>query len=664
MKILRTNTSDENLHEIFKHAYKVNGNLKILRFAAPNGLREQIINLIHPIDIDSLKIDFIKIIRSPKIKKIELLLINPFSNSFLKKLDAENRSSYDIIRIRNQVIEFVKGFFSLTKQNLFIGLHSNYCIWNLGIVESDNKLTINVKSYGYFGQNIGHDNEIDEFVLESGESTQLAESFLNYFNSLRNDKNTFWILNSDELNKFASKVTFPSLFKGNVVLISKSTDVNLDSFSKMCLNPKSNDAEFQYYKLDKSYRKPLHYFNLPNISRKPHVEREWIGKLNNIEYIPSLRIFDVTSLIHQNFHDATEDLKTKAKELIFFFLDHSLNALHEFRSISSNKAINIKSNKYPYDIQLINALNEIGFLLNQYSNSELLKVKSEFKSLGRYLKQHANCKFRDAQFKNRLLKTQRNEDELQKAIIDEEVDVLKRTFKDKIFDIDFETTIYNVTEWDDICHIFLFENTGILKVDLNINSEEIEKQGDVFIINISQLCNVKINESQKILLWKTVLARSIREYFRRLWYANIMPWNYNNRYAKEGRDYYLELALFALIQTKSYPEIQKLLNYFQSLNNSIWNNINRRYTEKIYFKQEDILNFYTKSNVRIKTSKPNDNIASLLIEIQRELFVLRKEITSKQSFINKANKIIELKPNFFGVGIDLNALIECIFDSK
>lgn len=668
MKLLKTYNSDDNLFKVFTHASKVNGNLKILRFAAPHGFRQQIISLINPIDFNYSENDFVKMLKSPRIKKIEILLINPFSDSYLKKLDAEKKSNYDIVRIRNQMIEFVKGLVSLSKikRNIFIGLHSNYCIWNLGIVESGKNLSVNVKSYGSSSQYIGHDNDIEEFVLESGRRTQLAEGFLNYFNSLKNDRSTIWITNSEELNRVIFRTTYPSLFKGNVVLEPDDSDLPFSTVSKMCLRPNSTDAEFQYYKLDISHRESYKYFTLPSISTKPQVEKEWIGKLNNIEYIQGLRIFDVTSMMHRNFHNATDDLANKAKELIFFFLDHSLNALKEFRTIDSNKDFSINAKKYPYDYHLIDAFDEIIFLLSQYSSDDLIKVRSELKSLGRFLKQNTKYKFRDAQLKNRLLKTEKNEEELLKEIIDSDVKLLKNRYKKNILDIDFETAIFEVTEWDDICHIFLFENTGIVNIDLRKSLSKIEEQGDLIIMILGQFCNMRIDDLQKIVIWKTILARSIREYFRRLWYANIMPNSYKKRYSQEGRDYFLELALFALIQTRGFPEIQKLLNYFQETKDYFWYDIKHRKTKKILFTPADINAFFLKKtgSSRTKTVNHFKTYTIQLTEVQKVLIELREKTDVKKTFVQKANEIIILKPNFLGIGISINALIEWIFHSK
>lgn len=54
----------------------------------------------------------------------------------------------------------------------------------------------------------------------------------------------------------------------------------------------------------------------------------------------------------------------------------------------------------------------------------------------------------------------------------------------------------------------------------------------------------------------------------------------------------------------------------------------------------------------------DNNIKSEESEILKILYELRKEITDDNKFMVQANKIIELKPNIFGVGIDINALIK------
>jgi internalin A len=50
--------------------------------------------------------------------------------------------------------------------------------------------------------------------------------------------------------------------------------------------------------------------------------------------------------------------------------------------------------------------------------------------------------------------------------------------------------------------------------------------------------------------------------------------------------------------------------------------------------------------------------------IMQHLLYLKEKFDDRQSVIEEANKIIELKPNFAGVGININALVDKIFKNK
>ena len=50
-----------------------------------------------------------------------------------------------------------------------------------------------------------------------------------------------------------------------------------------------------------------------------------------------------------------------------------------------------------------------------------------------------------------------------------------------------------------------------------------------------------------------------------------------------------------------------------------------------------------------------------MLKLLREL---KKQMETEESFLSEANKIIQLKPNFAGFGIDLNALASKWFRRK
>ena len=59
--------------------------------------------------------------------------------------------------------------------------------------------------------------------------------------------------------------------------------------------------------------------------------------------------------------------------------------------------------------------------------------------------------------------------------------------------------------------------------------------------------------------FRTGLARSLREYFRRLWYRSVMPKTYERRYSLESPDYFLRLALECSSRSSGYLNLRRLL---------------------------------------------------------------------------------------------------------
>ena len=53
-----------------------------------------------------------------------------------------------------------------------------------------------------------------------------------------------------------------------------------------------------------------------------------------------------------------------------------------------------------------------------------------------------------------------------------------------------------------------------------------------------------------------------------------------------------------------------------------------------------------------------EEILNMLLELKGQL------ITDRASFLHEANRIVDVKPNFFGVGINLNALADRFFARK
>ena len=123
---------------------------------------------------------------------------------------------------------------------------------------------------------------------------------------------------------------------------------------------------------------------------------------------------------------------------------------------------------------------------------------------------------------------------------------LQTEISQSVIDIDFETSHYNVTRWDDIIHLLCFEYSGASPLHTFTS----------LIKNYEMWCG-KIEDETS--LWETVLARSTRELCRRLWYARTMPNAYLQRYKLESKDYFLDLCLLSIAQTNKYKNLEQLL---------------------------------------------------------------------------------------------------------
>jgi hypothetical protein len=675
-------TSDNNFMSLLEKAVKNKGEISFLRFAAPKKFRMQVISLIDP-EIPEKPPNLVyEILINPHIKKLEFLLSNPFGEPFLRKMDSEGLTNWQTWRIRKQILKFTEGLLFIAKQRelkeigpLTVGFHNNTLIWNLGILSDTFQQELLIRSYGKNGKHRGHNENIDELVLTAGHSSRLAESFINYYNSVKYSLDTTWMSSANQLDDFILKNKWPGLFKGNALrvdLIDLDRDENqdVDDVAKRCLHSQSANAERKWLSLDRTSRSKLHFFRMPSLSPICEKNFKWRGKALRMERIPGISLFELFSAIHRSFPNYDENRKLKASKIMGFFLSHSLRALYEFYNTSKKVLLKNEYQTYPYTQQLTSALENISAYLSILSPLPLKGAANEVESLGKLLESASDKPFRDAHLKNRLLRWEPGNttpEIVTETLLDMDWDYFQGFIHDKIYDIDFETAYLKVSPWDDIAHILLFENIGL--VDINIQNHNPVYQGEDSIALTEQWTGMQMDETSKDLFWKTLLFRSIREFCRRLWYAHSMPNTYSRRYSLEGRDYYLDLAVFCRIQTGSFPQLQQLLDLFSIQRDRLWRDIRNNSIEYLKplltspiiphapgsqsFDEEKISRILNEIQNLKDKSKINEKMLELLTEI-------KEDSDTQKSLTTKFEDIINLKPNFMGIGIDLGKLIKKI----
>ena len=126
--------------------------------------------------------------------------------------------------------------------------------------------------------------------------------------------------------------------------------------------------------------------------------------------------------------------------------------------------------------------------------------------------------------------------------------------KSNVIDIDFETACFNVTPYDDPFHILFFEHSIF---DSHISSSQKQR--------LFQKYQSLFNLDTNLYFWRTGLARSLREYCRRLWYRRVMPNTYDYRYSQESPDYFLRLALECSCRSSGFLNLRGLLEKLEAL---------------------------------------------------------------------------------------------------
>jgi len=656
-KIFSSSTSDSNLFSFLSEIKKHNCKVKLLRFAAPRELRYEIISIINPNIKSTGQNNLIELLKQSNLKSIKILMINPFCNDYLYKLDAEKKSIEEIIRIKEEIFQFIKGlcFFKLKENvNIKFGLYSSRPIWNMAVIQNSSEISILLKSYGLKSQIKGHNESGSaEVSFKTDGKTFIAESFVNFFKSIEINKSlSHWFYDQNDFEDFKNSNKWPSLFKMNSIICEKKGENKKPTYvSKVFGDSKGYEAELACYRLPSIEGGGDEYFRPLKLYRQPFKEYDWIGKAICLQHIHGITYFQLATKLHQ-FDEKDEKRSEKILFILGLTVHNTLQALYKFRELIENR---MELKCYPYAEKLKNAFEETKPFFN-FNGNHWDGIQTDIEKLTNKLQNNCTSPFRDAHLKNRLLKTDADSlDSFLQTLFEMGEEEIIAYFNKHSFDFDFETTHNSVTEWDDICHVLFFENIGIFEISsVQDNSIDLNRLGALYIDMIQKIIDYNFSQDDIRLFWETLLFRSLREALRRVWYSKIMPYYYKKRYGLEGSMYYFELAFFASVQLSNYPFLQDFLNHYCKLSNLIFKGIQNPTQTHKFNPISCLLNLndhsYSEKGITLDAiNEKMDLIFSMVKSIAKNL--------EEEKVIESHLKYLELKPNVFGIGLNLNKLI-------
>jgi|GEM_PF-5886384 len=610
---------DLGLNEIFDNAIKSGSSVRFLRLAGPKAFRKKVI--AHADKKGNSTAEYKKLLL---VEDVEFILTNPYSESFLTRMDAERKDNWNIWRVREEIIKFAKGLmeinemrFNERRKPIKIAFHCMDLVWNLSIVENQH-----VIARAYYKSASGHDRNVAEVHLCTGKGSRIAESFISYYDSIKNDKRTQFIEKFGEpessLNSLRKSLgKWPSLFKCNSIHIDNEND---EYFVKACCSKHGMLAEKKVFDYQRKSQQANGYFKPVEGTIDPHEDsyRSRILKINGV--LASEFLWHAQQAFIHN-----SDLNNDLEQMVGSIVSQAFSALNEFRNIGKKESkSNEKMVPYPWEKNIHDALSEAGRFLH-LTQQELSECSTELLKIA---DKSGRQPFRDAHLKNRIIRFDKNilsnnyenfHTFFEK--IKENNQTIYDWLKKNTYDIDFETGCWFVSEWDDVFHILWSNSLG-----WNL-SGKLEK--DVFEF-VKKWYRVPESEEDKEDFWSTLLCRSLREYCRRIWYDHVMPRTYSQRYKLERRDHFLELAKTAFNNLKSYIHvdinnpIQKFLDDCTDSKDDLWNcPINHKYlfcwdsvTENENLNENHILKNYLidyhginwVENAKIKKSKNGEKI--------------------------------------------------------
>jgi len=565
-------TSLENMVSLLKLGIKRRERVRLMRIGTPKEFRMEVIAAVDP--GKSGLTPSCALLLDPRLPDVEFLLVDPFSEAFLERLDTEDRRNWQVLRIQQQILRFAKGLLCLAERRqgggrLSVGFHRSGLIWNLGIVGDD---LVQLRAYG---KGTGHDGSVNELLIRGGKPDRLAESFIHYYESVRTRPSTRWFRTLSQFAEFERRSAWPDLFKGNAVFVPELED-KVDSgvetvgdkwkhpnvVYKVCTGPGAQLAEKEWLSLSEPRKRQCRFFHLPELWKSKKFD--WRGEALVVAHAGSCSLFELASAVQALAARGAAD-SDRAAVLLGVLVSHSLEALKEFRAQNECVGKNIKPRVYPYAGRLTSAFETTKLFLHVVSRSDLERAMEEARALGQQLEAAATAPFRDAHLKNRLLmKWNVKPEELARTLLDTPTEKLSSVLDRQIVDIDFETAQYLVTDLDDYAHVLFFENTGLSPLRFKLDAPQV----------LAEWAGLK--DVDEHLLRQTMLARATREYLRRLWYARTMPATYMARYALESRDYFLDLALWAAERLSSWVKLKSVLETIKEHADAVWDMVPAR----------------------------------------------------------------------------------------
>jgi hypothetical protein len=552
-------SSEQSLRSIFALASEFGCSARFLRLGGPKQFRADVIAFVDETR-NSITPGY-KLLLDANIPEIEFILTNPFSEAFLTRMDAEGKTNWDIRRVKEQIIDFARGLLRASQQRINqnlseikLAFHSTELIWNLNIAEGHC-----VVARAYYQSSTGHDDNVAEIRLELDSQSRLAESLVSYFNSVKDGIQTESIHTEDDLTQIGD---WPSLFKGNAV--QNPSDSSAQWVEKSCTSVLSDKVESQWLSSNEIEKLRCVYFNPLKLARSKQRTRPWKGQTMCLRRVDGMLATDMLwqiQLIGAQYPELRSQLETFSGAIIY----QAFQALREFRNAAKRvKHLRDGLRPYPWGQKLEKAIFEAGKFVFE-NQRDFSSCRTEARRLGQRLESFASHPFRDAHLKNRIIAIDASaltgdynvlREWLQTTSPEEVFERLKRA----TFDIDFETCMWKVSEWDDPLHILW--STGL-------DHSNLTERGHVSDLFRPWWTQPQSSEDYDA-MWMTLFCRSLREFCRRLWYKHIMPRTYQCRYGTERYDLFLNLAIAASDHVDGYTTIKVFLEKCKLLGDSVW----------------------------------------------------------------------------------------------
>lgn len=596
--------ADESIERVFSIAAKETVPARLLRVGGPSRFRADVIACIRA--KESCTTPGYSLLLDERIPEIEFLLAHPYSDTFLARMDAEEKNAWDIWRVRDEVLEFARALLRASDHRVRNGLapitvafHRAELIWNLAIAEG-----VYTVARAYHGPTTGHGKEVADLHLQTGATSRLAESFMSYYLSIRNDSRTFVLQSEDDLRSLG---TWASLFKGNAILTP--SDSNPEHVEKSCLLEPCQSAEKTWL----SSRPTGRYFHPVALARSKNRKTPWLGETLCLHRVKGPTASEFLSHLQKTAVTHRIPVDTTATIAGCVVLQ-ACRALREFRDTAREPAQSgSKMRSYPWKRNLTFALDEVARFVT-FPAKNWRELRTEAQRLGAVLRERSKTPFRDAHLKNRIVA-------LDESVLDDEgaglctwisetrTEDRYKVLRDSTYDIDFETGRSLVTEWDDPLHILCFDGHGL----------GLSPAGPDLLAHVARWWRAPQSKDDAETMWLTLMARALREYCRRLWYDHVMPHAYSGRYGLEDRDHFLGLAVLGATNVDGYSHILDFLEECESRGDALWYRARRKDSEKPVAPRFplDILT-YTKPSVFISYSGYDESFANYLVrELKR-----------------------------------------------